>query len=946
MINSTDKINLFISYSHDDDPYFKVFCESLKKVTKNTKCFEWSVWDDTQIHVGDFWDDTIQNNIKNCNVALLLVSVGFMASEYIKEKEFNEFAKHYSDKGILIVPIMFKPCDFNRWEDLGKLQFFKPKGSIYGKAEIENFTYADLINFRQTDGTVIPNPNTDRYILDLVKKIEDSFKEFLSRTEVQEIITQPIILNSNLNKLSDYPKPSVLFTGRKTEIEEFKKTFTLFRIFAIEGLGGTGKTQFTAQIIEKEILNKDRIIWLDGSSQSNFDVFVENAGYGDVLKGEKKTDLALYSGLKDLIEKDERVIFWDNYNDYEDPSFSKFLSFANQYLQKATIILITKTEPSIERITNLHLFRLEGLNKDALEYATKLKTSNTQYNPIIDSDLEIICEGVNGHPLAIEFSMWLMSRGKSANDILLHMPEITGLRKVEEFSRRLFLDIFNHPKTTDAERECFLKCSIFKERISIQEINYLYDNEDVFHLLDGLMEKLLITFKEGFYEMHPLVRSFSYEKLVDKKSIHKKAADYLIIQRHEILNASLEEKIFYHLSEAEEWEIIADFIEISGRQFILQGQLGLLNDLFNKLSHLNISRPIFEILLGDIAQIKGEWHDAIIHFEKASHDEDIKIKAEGIIKHGEILFRRGDIKEALNHFESAHLFTKTHSLLKEEARALNDIGLVNFEFDKSDIALNNLNMSLKIRNKIGDVEGIADSYNNLGYIFRQKFQFIKASEFYNKSKIIAEEMGNKISLALYTINHASVLTEQNILDKALIETNLALDMCGKIGDKAGIAICYNNLGIIFQKQGKLEECISKFNQALKVSEEIGDKKAIASSFNNIGTFYYRIKNYVDALYYLFKSIDINRLNGNLSAEKTAVFWLNSISKEVGKENFKIYAEESHGKLENEIQKNIQLKEFLNEPQVRETPKVGNNDPCPCGSRKKYKKCCKINLVHY
>jgi SEC-C motif-containing protein len=27
------------------------------------------------------------------------------------------------------------------------------------------------------------------------------------------------------------------------------------------------------------------------------------------------------------------------------------------------------------------------------------------------------------------------------------------------------------------------------------------------------------------------------------------------------------------------------------------------------------------------------------------------------------------------------------------------------------------------------------------------------------------------------------------------------------------------------------------------------------------------------------------------------------------------------------------------PYVRETPKIGRNDPCPCGSGKKYKKCC-------
>jgi hypothetical protein len=30
---------------------------------------------------------------------------------------------------------------------------------------------------------------------------------------------------------------------------------------------------------------------------------------------------------------------------------------------------------------------------------------------------------------------------------------------------------------------------------------------------------------------------------------------------------------------------------------------------------------------------------------------------------------------------------------------------------------------------------------------------------------------------------------------------------------------------------------------------------------------------------------------------------------------------------------------LQQPFVREAPKVGRNDPCPCGSGKKFKKCC-------
>ncbi|HSG29393.1 MAG TPA: SEC-C metal-binding domain-containing protein, partial [Candidatus Krumholzibacterium sp.] len=32
------------------------------------------------------------------------------------------------------------------------------------------------------------------------------------------------------------------------------------------------------------------------------------------------------------------------------------------------------------------------------------------------------------------------------------------------------------------------------------------------------------------------------------------------------------------------------------------------------------------------------------------------------------------------------------------------------------------------------------------------------------------------------------------------------------------------------------------------------------------------------------------------------------------------------------------------PAQRDLPKVGRNDPCPCGSGKKYKKCCGRNSV--
>ena len=54
-------------------------------------------------------------------------------------------------------------------------------------------------------------------------------------------------------------------------------------------------------------------------------------------------------------------------------------------------------------------------------------------------------------------------------------------------------------------------------------------------------------------------------------------------------------------------------------------------------------------------------------------------------------------------------------------------------------------------------------------------------------------------------------------------------------------------------------------------------------------------------------------------------------------------EESNKRLE-ELQERIDvMKETRVEQVVRNSPKIYRNDPCPCGSGKKYKKCCGKNI---
>jgi tetratricopeptide (TPR) repeat protein len=836
-------------------------------------------------------------------------------------KEEFDIAKKEGKKIFLYLKEGFQPNSSD--EALKYAEVHKLKEEVEKASEIRYDKFATLKDF---SGILYKDLN--KYIGDTHPIVDRAS----SKTDL-------ISYNYPENKLADYPKPNNLFTGRKKELNEFRKVFTSFRIFAIEGLGGTGKTEFSAKCIEETLVDKNRVIWLNGSSQSNFDVFVENAGYGDVLKREKKTDFAFYSGLKNLIEKDERIIFWDNYNDYEDPAFSAFLGFAQQYLRKATIILITKTDPLIEGITSVPIIKLEGLNNDGIEYAKKIKATNAQYSFIVDDDLEKICRGVEGHPLAIEFSMLLMGYGKSVDDIMLHMPEFSGIRKVEEFSKRLFFDILDHQSTSSEERECFLNCSVFKGKFKGDEINFIHNNKDVFHLLVGLINKLLLSYKEGFYEIHPLVRSFSYEKLLDKKNIHKRAADYFITQREGKLNPSLEEKVFYHLAEAEEWQLIANSIETIGEDLVQQGQLGLANEFMNKLKKLNISRPIFEILHGDIAQIKAEWDKAIIHFEKASQNtENSIVKAQGIIRYGEILYRRGNTKEAIQYFERAYEFSKTYLLQKEEARALNDIALVDLDIDKLDSAKERFFLALEIRHKIVDKQGQASTYNNIGNIFSRKHQYEKAVEYYTKSIEIAKEINNKTELNLYIMNAAESLRKLGKLDDAMIKILQALKISEDMEDRVGIGFCLNTIGGILLRQGKQNEALLKYQESLSIKEEVGDKRGMGGSLCNIGVILLEKKNYKDALYNFYLATSILKQTGIKSEEKNVKEWITTLINEIGKEKFKELSDDICIELSPEIRKDIQPKDFLNEPIVRDFPKVGRNDLCTCGSGKKYKLC--------
>ena len=287
--------------------------------------------------------------------------------------------------------------------------------------------------------------------------------------------------------VSTIPKPSNLFTGRTEELERFKKAFDSANFISIEGLGGIGKTEFAAKCIEKYV-NDDKVVWFECLADSTLDALINCAGYPDVLKGENKTELAKYSGFSDLIERDEKVIFLDNYQDVIDASFKNFSIFSERRLCKAIIILIDRASPDAGvRVAPVEIC---GLSDDSSEYANKL--IDTYYNDVTVSDTDInnICDKVDGHPLAIELAIQLLRYGETPDNIISKIVQAKD--KSKQLSDKLLDEIFNHPKSTEEERNFMLRFSVFRGEVDRSAFSFIMEEIDMSETLRRLQDKKMV----------------------------------------------------------------------------------------------------------------------------------------------------------------------------------------------------------------------------------------------------------------------------------------------------------------------------------------------------------------------------------------------------------------------------------------------------------------------
>ena len=192
-----------------------------------------------------------------------------------------------------------------------------------------------------------------------------------------------------------------------------------------------------------------------------------------------------------------------------------------------------------------------------------------------------------------------------------------------------------------------------------------------------------------------------------------------------------------------------------------------------------------------------------------------------------------------------------------------------------------LQKALVIKSEIGDREGEATTYGNLGTVFQSLGQYDKAKKYLQKALIIRTEIGDRKGEATDYGNLGTVFQSLRQYDKAIEYLQKALIIRTEIGDRKGEATDYGNLGTVFQSLGQYDKAKEYLQKALVIKSEIGDGEGEATAYRNLGTVFHSLGQYDRAIDYLQKALIIRTEIGDRKGEATDYGNLGTVFQSLG-----------------------------------------------------------------
>ena len=331
--------------------------------------------------------------------------------------------------------------------------------------------------------------------------------------------------------------------------------------------------------------------------------------------------------------------------------------------------------------------------------------------------------------------------------------------------------------------------------------------------------------------------------------------------------------------------------------------------------------------LGLVEGDQGEFDRAIEFFNQAkqiySSLGDAINEITQIVRLGHVRRAQGDFKSARKHYEEA--FGRYHELgyaLGEGDTAL-ELGHVNAEMQKFSEAADSYQQAQAIFAKLGHTEKEAMCLVLIGQVYKGDGKLEASMGCFEKAMGMYKQTDNALGSANVLFQMGLLHFDQQNYDQAKQSYGEALKIFRQKNDQEGEANLLANLGTLHYQIKQMDQARKHFTEAVSLLRRMNHPVGLAGVLSNLSFIYEEEKRYGEAYDCIKEAREIYQQMRMSEEEKIVTQHLEALEQKAGSSLADLRAELLNG------QGNRKTK----------TGKVGRNDPCPCGSGKKYKKCC-------
>ena len=201
-----------------------------------------------------------------------------------------------------------------------------------------------------------------------------------------------------------------------------------------------------------------------------------------------------------------------------------------------------------------------------------------------------------------------------------------------------------------------------------------------------------------------------------------------------------------------------------------------------------------------------------------------------------------------------------------EATCYANLGNVYQSVDEYEKAREYLEKSLVIMKEIGDRNGEAACFTHLGNVYQSVGEYEKAREYLEKSLVINKEIGERHGEATCYLGMGHLFFSLGKYSMANKYNKEALVIFTNIGDRSGFANLYLDQGKVELAVGNSKKAKEYFENALTISKEIGKRTTEITGYLSLGRFFYVQSDYYGAEEYIKKALDLSEVIGDIESQ--------------------------------------------------------------------------------